>query len=62
MRHVGLVHHEEGDGDCLLPQQVRVNVPEDQDEPQEQLKGGPVDWERFHLAISSVMGGKRKGS
>ena len=27
MRHVGLVHHEEGDGDCLLPAEVGVDVP-----------------------------------
>ena len=27
MRHVGLVDHEEGDGDCLLPAEVGVDVP-----------------------------------
>ena len=29
--HVGLVDHEEGDGDRLLPAEVRVNVPEDEE-------------------------------
>ena len=27
MRHVGFVDHEEGDGDCLLPAEVGVDVP-----------------------------------
>ena len=34
MSHVGLVDHEESDGDGLLPAEVSVNVPENEEDGQ----------------------------
>lgn len=41
--HVGLVNHEEGDGDGLLPAEVRINVPEDEEVDELPVKCGSVD-------------------
>ena len=43
MSHVGLVNHEEGDGDRLLPAEVRINVPEDEEVDELPVKCGSVD-------------------